>query len=66
MRTLVESSSEELVLVDGVKIVRDDGWVLVLPDPADPVTHVWAEGGSDADARALVQEYCRRIRHLMR
>jgi mannose-1-phosphate guanylyltransferase/phosphomannomutase len=66
MRTLVESSSEELVLVDGVKIVRDDGWVLVLPDPADPVTHVWAEGGSDAGARALVQEYCRRIRHLMR
>jgi mannose-1-phosphate guanylyltransferase/phosphomannomutase len=66
MRTLVEGSDEDLVLVDGVKILRDGGWVLVLPDPTDPVTHVWAEGASDADARALVQEYCRRIRHLMR
>jgi mannose-1-phosphate guanylyltransferase / phosphomannomutase len=66
MRTLVETSTEELVLVDGVKVLRDNGWVLVLPDPADPVTHVWAEGSSDAEARSLVQEYCRRIRHLMR
>jgi mannose-1-phosphate guanylyltransferase/phosphomannomutase len=66
MRTLVETSKEELVLVDGVKILRNDGWILVLPDPADPITHVWAEGGSEAEARALVQEYCRRIRHLMR
>ncbi|MDQ3108120.1 MAG: mannose-1-phosphate guanyltransferase [Actinomycetota bacterium] len=66
MRTLVETSTEDLVLVDGVKILRDGGWILVLPDPADPVTHVWAEGDSEAEARALVQEYCRRIRHLMR
>jgi mannose-1-phosphate guanylyltransferase/phosphomannomutase len=66
MRTLVEAATEELVLVDGVKILRDDGWVLVLPDPVDPVTHVWAEGGTDAEARALVQDYSRRIRHLMR
>jgi mannose-1-phosphate guanylyltransferase / phosphomannomutase len=66
MRTLVETSTEELVLVDGVKVLRENGWVLVLPDPADPVTHVWAEGSSDAEARSLVQEYCRRIRHLMR
>jgi mannose-1-phosphate guanylyltransferase/phosphomannomutase len=66
MRTLVETSKEELVLVDGVKVLRDNGWVLVLPDPEEPVTHVWAEGPSEAEARALVQEYCRRIRHLMR
>ncbi len=66
MRTLVERSTEDLVLVDGVKILRDNGWILVLPDPEAPVTHVWAEGDSDSDARTLVQEYCRRIRHLMR
>jgi len=66
MRTLVEAATEELVLVDGVKLLRDDGWVLVLPDPVDPVTHVWAEGGNAAEARSLVQEYTRRIRDLMR
>ena len=32
------------MLVDGIKVVSDDGWALVVPDPEDPVTHVWAEG----------------------
>ena len=33
-----------VVLVDGVKVLHDDGWALALPDPEEPVTHVWAEG----------------------
>ena len=65
MRTLVEGATEELVLVDGVKVLRGDGWVLVLPDPEDPLTHVWAEGNSDDDAKALVDEYCRKIRAML-
>jgi mannose-1-phosphate guanylyltransferase/phosphomannomutase len=66
MRTLVETAKErELVLVDGVKIVRDDGWVLVLPDPEDPATHVWAEGPDARRARALVDDYTRRIRAML-
>jgi mannose-1-phosphate guanylyltransferase/phosphomannomutase len=68
MRTLVERAApdRELVLVDGVKVLYDDGWVLVLPDPEEPVTHVWAEGPTDADARTLAQEHSRRIRQLLR
>jgi mannose-1-phosphate guanylyltransferase/phosphomannomutase len=67
MRTLIERNKERpLVLVDGVKILHDDGWVLVLPDPDDPVTHVWAEGLSEGAARALAQEYARRMRQLLR
>ena len=67
MRTLVERSGDrELVLVDGVKVRHDDGWVLALPDPEEPVTHVWAEADSDGDARRLAQEYVRRIRQMMR
>jgi mannose-1-phosphate guanylyltransferase/phosphomannomutase len=67
MRTLVEMIKDrELVLVDGVKVIHDDGWALVLPDPEEPVTHVWAEGASDADARMLAQEYARRLRQLLR
>ena len=27
-------------------------WALALPDPAEPVTHLWAEAGSAAEARA--------------
>ena len=33
-----------------------------LPDPEEPLTHVWAEGGSEGGARALAQEYVGRIR----
>jgi hypothetical protein len=40
--------------------------VLALPDPEEPVTHVWAEASSDAEARKLAQEYSRRIRQLLR
>ncbi len=67
MRTLVERIKDrEMVMVDGVKILHDDGWVLVLPDPEEPITHVWAEAGSDAEARSLSQEYARRIRQMLR
>ncbi len=67
MRTLVERIKDrEMVMVDGVKILHDDGWVLVLPDPEEPITHIWAESGSDAEARTLAQEYARRIRQMLR
>jgi mannose-1-phosphate guanylyltransferase/phosphomannomutase len=33
--------------IDGVRVIQEDGsWVLVLPDPAAALTHVWAEGSS--------------------
>ncbi|HEY2430661.1 MAG TPA: hypothetical protein VGI06_17120, partial [Acidimicrobiales bacterium] len=67
MRTLVERIKDRpLVLVDGVKVIHEDGWALVLPDPDEPVTHVWAEAASDGAARALAQEYARRMRQLLR
>jgi mannose-1-phosphate guanylyltransferase/phosphomannomutase len=67
MRSLVELTKDrEIELVDGVKVLHDDAWALALPDPEDPITHVWAEGPSDAEARRLTQEYARRIRQLLR
>jgi mannose-1-phosphate guanylyltransferase/phosphomannomutase len=67
MRTLVEQSKDrDIDLVDGVKVRHGDGWVLAFPDPEEPVTHLWAEGPSDAAARQLVQEYVRRVRQLVR
>ncbi len=67
MRTLVELSKDrEVDLIDGVKVHHDDGWALALPDPEEPVTHIWAEADSDAAARRLAQEYARRIRQLLR
>jgi mannose-1-phosphate guanylyltransferase/phosphomannomutase len=67
MRTMVESSKDhDLVLVDGVKVVYEDAWALVLPDPEDPLTHVWVEGPSAVEAKTLAQEYVRKIRQILR
>ena len=67
MRTLVELSKDrEVVLVDGVKVLHDDGWALALPDPEEPVTHVWAEGADRRRGPPLAQEYARRIRQMLR
>ena len=61
-----ETADQLLVLVDGVKVRHDDGWALALPDPAEPLTHVWAEAASDSAARTRAQEYGRRIRQMVR
>jgi mannose-1-phosphate guanylyltransferase/phosphomannomutase len=67
MRELVErEAGHDLVLVDGVKVLRPDGWVLVLPDPETAVTHVWSEAESDQAARQVAQEYARAIRQALR
>ncbi len=59
MRSVVEAAgTREVDTTDGVRVVEPDrGWVLVLPDPADAVTHLWAEG-TDADtAQTLLDEW---------
>ncbi|HTZ09201.1 MAG TPA: sugar phosphate nucleotidyltransferase, partial [Acidimicrobiales bacterium] len=67
MRTTVErAQGRDVVLVDGVKLRDPDGWTLVVPDPEEPVTHVWAEAPSAAEARARAQEQAIRIRQMMR
>jgi mannose-1-phosphate guanylyltransferase/phosphomannomutase len=67
MRTLVERAKDRtVVLVDGIKLVEADGWTLILPDPEEPTTHVWAEGPSEAEARVRAQEQAVRIRQILR
>lgn len=63
MRQIVETVQDhEMVFVDGVKILYTTGWVLVVPDPTQAVTHVWAEADSSLEARQLAKEYASRIR----
>ncbi len=62
MRAMVERTEEgRVTLVDGVKVDYEHGWALILPDPEQPVTHVWAEGTSDTEARRLVAVWAGRI-----
>ena len=59
MRTVVEAAGgREMDTTDGVRVIEPDGgWVLVLPDPADAVTHLWAEGADADAAQALLDEW---------
>ena len=67
MRMVMEwAKDRDVTLVDGVKVLHNDGWALVFPDTEEPLTHVWAEASTDSDARARAQEYARRIRNLLR
>jgi mannose-1-phosphate guanylyltransferase/phosphomannomutase len=59
MRTVVEAAGDRPVdTTDGVRIIEPDcGWVLVLPDPAEAVTHLWAEGNDADSAQQLLDEW---------
>ncbi|MFE9336950.1 sugar phosphate nucleotidyltransferase [Streptomyces sp. NPDC007063] len=59
MRTVVEAAGDRSVdTTDGVRVVESDGrWVMVLPDPAEAVTHLWAEGPDETSAQALLDEW---------
>ena len=57
MRVLNERYADGNVdLLDGIKIFEERGWTLVLPDPDEPVLHLYAEGASDEASADLARE----------
>ncbi len=48
--------------LDGIRLPRSDGWVLVLPDATDASVNVWAEGNSDDEAARYADEIVERVR----
>ncbi|HDP70256.1 MAG TPA: mannose-1-phosphate guanyltransferase [Actinobacteria bacterium] len=58
MRTLLEKTDETQVdLTDGIKIFKDNNWVLVIPDPEEPVCKVYSEANSDEEAQSQVDKF---------
>jgi mannose-1-phosphate guanylyltransferase/phosphomannomutase len=57
MRILTErTKGKKVETLDGIKVYDRRGWVQVLPDPDEPVVHVYAEGGTEADTARLEEE----------
>jgi mannose-1-phosphate guanylyltransferase / phosphomannomutase len=57
MRVLNERlQGRQLDLLDGIKVFGDRGWSLVLPDPDEPLIHLYAEGATADDSEALEAE----------
>ncbi len=57
MRVLTERLRDrEVDLTDGIKVLDRRGWVQLLPDPDEPLVHIYAEGKTDEDSAALEAE----------
>ena len=70
MRGLTERFGGDagVILTDGVKLnLEGDAWVLMLPDPDNPLFHVYAEAdGSGDGSEGLVSEYAQLVEGLIR
>lgn len=67
MRQLLEETAGENVeLTDGIRIARDGGWVLILPDASEPQFNVYAEGRSQNEATWYADEMGTRVQELAR
>jgi mannose-1-phosphate guanylyltransferase / phosphomannomutase len=57
MRVLNERlSGREVDLTDGIKVFSDRGWAQVLPDPDEPLIHLYAEGETTEASEELASE----------
>src|SRR5829696_2658533 len=69
MRGLAEKfgGDPDAILTDGVRLNVDGGWVLMLPDPDNPLFYVYAEpeAGNGARPRELMGEYVELVRSLI-
>ena len=66
MRVLTERlRDQELDLLDGIKVFDERGWAQVLPDPDEPLVHIYAEGRTREDSQALEREYHDMVEEIM-
>jgi mannose-1-phosphate guanylyltransferase / phosphomannomutase len=66
MRVLTERlKDEEVDLTDGIKVFNDRGWAQILPDPDEPVVHIYAEGQTADDSDSLADEFRAVVEEIM-
>ncbi len=66
MRVLTERLRDRKTdLLDGIKVFDERGWAQVLPDPDEPLVHIYAEGRTEEDSKALEEEYRRMVEEIM-
>jgi mannose-1-phosphate guanylyltransferase / phosphomannomutase len=66
MRVLTERLRDRDVdTLDGIKVFDERGWAQVLPDPDEPVVHLYAEGADPDVSRELAHELRAMVEEIM-
>jgi mannose-1-phosphate guanylyltransferase/phosphomannomutase len=66
MRLLTERFRDrEVDLLDGIKVFDARGWAQVLPDPDEPLVHIYAEGRSEEESQELEAEFRHLVEEIM-
>jgi mannose-1-phosphate guanylyltransferase / phosphomannomutase len=66
MRVLTERLRDrDLDLLDGIKVFDERGWAQILPDADEPLVHIYAEGSTEEDSKALEAEYRAMVEEIM-
>ena len=66
MRVLTERLRDRrLDLLDGIKVFEERGWAQVLPDPDEPLIHIYAEGATKEKSQALEEEFRHMVEEIM-
>ena len=64
MREIASTADGHMELIDGVRVVHDDGWILILPDTILPSVHVYCEGITDEARDKIIDDYSIRIKKI--
>jgi len=67
MRNLIQQTAEDnRQLIDGVRILRDGGWVLIAPDREKDLFHIYAESRDKNQALAYIEEFKHKISQMQK
>jgi len=64
----IEQDSKGLKVdtTDGVKILLDDGWVIIRPSGTEPIFRIFSESRSASKAEELAEKYKKKVEELVR
>ena len=66
MRVVTERLRDrEVDLLDGIKVFDERGWAQVLPDPDEPLVHLYAEGRTEEESVELESELRELVEEIM-
>lgn len=66
VRLLIENNEDEMEMFEGVRLINDKGWVLIIPDEEKPAFNLYAEGSSEELAEELTSFYGEKIKKLLK